>query len=57
METLAGRRRALEAAGERNDAEYVLEEAIKTGCATLAETIEMNPVRKKAGLMDAGGKG
>ncbi len=49
--------RALEAAGERNDAEYVLEEAIKTGCATLAETIEMNPVLKKAGVVDAGGKG
>ena len=30
--------RALEAAGERNDADYVLEEAIKTGYATLAET-------------------
>ena len=48
--------RALEAAGEQNSAEYVLEEAIKTGYATLAETIEMNPVLKKAGV-DAGGKG
>ena len=49
--------RALEAAGERNDADYVLEEAIKTGYATLAETTEMNPVLKKAGVVDAGGKG
>ena len=49
--------RALEAAGEQNDAAYVLEEAIKTGYTTLAETIEMNPVLKKAGVVDAGGKG
>ena len=49
--------RALEAAGERHDADYVLEEAIKTGYATLAETTEMNPVLKKAGVVDAGGKG
>ena len=49
--------RALEAAGEQNDAAYVLEAAIKTGYTTLAETIEMNPVLKKAGVVDAGGKG
>ena len=49
--------RALEAAGEQNDAAYVLEEAIKPGYTTLAETIEMNPVLKKAGVVDAGGKG
>ena len=49
--------RALEAAGEQNDAAYVLEEAIKTGYTTLAETIEMNPVLKKAGVVDAGGRG
>ena len=49
--------RAREAAGEQNSAEYVLEEAIKTGYATLAETTEMNPVLKKAGVVDAGGKG
>ncbi len=49
--------RALEAAGEQNSAEYVLEEAIRTGYATLAETVEMNPVLKKAGVVDAGGKG
>ena len=49
--------RALEAAGEQNSAEYVLDEAIKTGYSTLAETIEMIPVLKKAGVVDAGGKG
>ena len=49
--------RALEAAGEKNDAEFVLDEAIKTGYTTLAATIEMNPVLKKAGVVDAGGKG
>ena len=49
--------RALEAAGEQNDAAYVLEEAIKTGYTTLAETLEMNPVLKKAGVVDAGGTG
>ncbi len=49
--------RALEAAGEENTVEYVLSEAIKAGEVTLAETIEMNPVLKKAGVVDAGGKG
>ena len=49
--------RALEAAGEQNSAEYVLEEAIRAGEVTLAETVEMNPVLKKAGVVDAGGKG
>ena len=49
--------RAVEAAGENNSAEYVLAEAIKAGYATLEETIEMNPVLKKAGVVDAGGKG
>ena len=49
--------RAVEAAGEDNSAEYVLTEAIKAGYVTLDETIEMNPVLKKAGVVDAGGKG
>lgn len=49
--------RAVEAAGENNSAEYVLSEAIKAGYVTLDETIEMNPVLKKAGVVDAGGKG
>lgn len=49
--------RAVEAAGENNSAEYVLAEAIKAGYVTLEETTEMNPVLKKAGVVDAGGKG
>ena len=50
-------RRALEAAEEDASAEFVLQEAIAAGEATLAETIDMNPVLKKAGVVDAGGKG
>ncbi|MBQ2062372.1 MAG: DAK2 domain-containing protein [Oscillospiraceae bacterium] len=50
-------KRAVEAAQERNEVEYVLYEAIKTGYVTLAETTDMNPVLKKAGVVDAGGKG
>ena len=49
--------RAEEAAQEQNCAEYVLAEAIATSYETLAETTEMNPVLKKAGVVDAGGKG
>ena len=49
--------RAAEAAQETNCVEYVLEEAIRAGEVTLAETVEMNPVLKKAGVVDAGGKG
>ena len=49
--------RAEEAAQEQNCAEYVLAEAIATGYETLSETTEMNPVLKKAGVVDAGGKG
>ena len=49
--------RAEEAAQEQNCAEYVLAEAIATVYETLAETTEMNPVLKKAGVVDAGGKG
>ena len=49
--------RAEEAAQEQNCAVYVLAEAIATGYETLAETTEMNPVLKKAGVVDAGGKG
>ena len=49
--------RAIEASEENNCAEFVLEEAIRAGYETLAETIEMNPVLKKAGVVDAGGKG
>ena len=49
--------RAMEAAQEKNCVEFVLEEAIRAGEVTLAETVEMNPVLKKAGVVDAGGKG
>ena len=49
--------RAVEAAQENPSAEYVLEQAIAAGYETLAQTIEMNPVLKKAGVVDAGGKG
>ncbi len=44
-------------AREDNGAEAVLEAAIAEGQAALAETINMNPVLKKAGVVDAGGKG
>ena len=44
------------AAGE-TDLEVVLSAAIEEGKAALAQTIEMNPVLKKAGVVDAGGKG
>ncbi len=49
--------RAVQAAEECNSVEYVLQEAIHKGLETLEETIEMNPVLKKAGVVDAGGKG
>lgn len=44
-------------AREQNCAEIVLEAAIKEGYEALAETINQNPVLKKAGVVDAGGKG
>ena len=49
--------RAADAACENNSAEYVLEETIKVGQEVLAQTTDMNPVLKKAGVVDAGGKG
>ena len=49
--------RAMEASKENNSIEYVLEQAIAQGEATLKETVNMNPVLKKAGVVDAGGKG
>ena len=48
---------AAEAAREQNSAEHVLEAAIAHGQEALAETINQNPVLKKAGVVDAGGKG
>ncbi len=49
--------RAMQASGEDNSVEYVLEQAIEQGEKTLAQTVDMNPVLKKAGVVDAGGKG
>ncbi len=50
-------KRAVECAAEERDIEKVLEEAIREGYETLAQTTDMNPVLKKAGVVDAGGKG
>ena len=50
-------KRAAEVAAEEKDVEKMLEEAIREGYDALAQTIEMNPVLKKAGVVDAGGKG
>ncbi|MBD5148575.1 MAG: DAK2 domain-containing protein [Oscillibacter sp.] len=50
-------KRAVEAAGAEPDVETVLDESIKEGFEALAQTVEMNPVLKKAGVVDAGGKG
>jgi len=44
------------AVGE-TDLEKVLEAALAEGYETLAQTTDMNPVLKKAGVVDAGGKG
>ena len=48
---------AAAAAREENAAESVLEAAIREGQEALADTINQNPVLKKAGVVDAGGKG
>ena len=51
-------KRAVDVAAEGvTDIEVVLEEAIREGYEALAQTTEMNPVLKKAGVVDAGGKG
>ncbi|MBQ9980660.1 MAG: DAK2 domain-containing protein [Oscillospiraceae bacterium] len=49
--------RALEAVKENDSAEYVLEAAIERGWEVLPDTMLMNPVLKKAGVVDAGAKG
>ena len=49
--------RAVNAAEEHNSVEYVIKQAIAQGEITLAQTTDMNPVLKKAGVVDAGGKG
>ena len=50
-------KRAVEAAQENNDMDYVLAEAVRVGYEVLAQTTDMNPVLKKAGVVDAGGQG
>ena len=50
-------RRAAEAAQEDLSVEFVLDEALKEGHIALADTVNQNPVLKKAGVVDAGGKG
>ncbi|WP_295580291.1 DAK2 domain-containing protein [uncultured Oscillibacter sp.] len=54
---LAAKRAVDAAAAGETDVEAVLAEAIREGYEALAQTIEMNPVLKKAGVVDAGGKG
>ncbi|MCL2365600.1 MAG: DAK2 domain-containing protein [Oscillospiraceae bacterium] len=48
---------AVSVAESEDDIEIVLERALATGYAALADTINQNPVLKKAGVVDAGGKG
>lgn len=48
---------AVDTAATVEDVEVVLEAAIEEGRKALAATIDMNPVLKKAGVVDAGGKG
>ncbi|MCL2030544.1 MAG: DAK2 domain-containing protein [Oscillospiraceae bacterium] len=49
--------RAREAALDNSSLEHVLERTIEAAAAALEETVEQNPVLKKAGVIDAGGKG
>ena len=49
--------KAAEAAHAQNSVEAVLEAAIAEGQIALADTVNQNPVLKKAGVVDAGGKG
>ena len=50
-------KRAVERAEKGGDLEEVLEAALQEGYQALAQTTDMNPVLKKAGVVDAGGKG
>ena len=51
-------KRAVDVVAEgETDVEKVLEESIREGYEALAQTTDMNPVLKKAGVVDAGGKG
>ena len=49
--------KAREAAQENNYFEFVHQAAIAEAKAALADTVNQNPVLKKAGVVDAGGKG
>ncbi len=49
--------KAVETAHQCNSVEAVLEAAIAEGQIALADTVNLNPVLKKAGVVDAGGKG
>ena len=49
--------KAAEAAQENNFIEFVQEAAIEEAKTALANTVNQNPVLKKAGVVDAGGKG
>ena len=49
--------KAMEAAQENNHIEFVQEAAIAEAKVALANTTNQNPVLKKAGVVDAGGKG
>ncbi len=49
--------KALEAAQENNFFEFVHEAALEEAKVALKGTTDMNPVLKKAGVVDAGGKG
>ncbi len=50
-------KRAVDVAATTGDLTVVLDEALKEGKTVLEQTIDMNPVLKKAGVVDAGGKG
>ena len=49
--------KAVEAAKENNHIEFVQEAAIAEAKVALQNTVNQNPVLKKAGVVDAGGKG
>ena len=49
--------KAWDASQENNFLEYVQEAAIAEAKVALADTVNQNPVLKKAGVVDAGGKG
>ena len=49
--------KAQRAAKENNSVEFVQKAAIKEAKVALANTVNQNPVLKKAGVVDAGGKG